>query len=295
MEIEIRHETPSNRRGTFDPKVWKWDTSGADQTVWKSKGVYTFKGLPADANVFVLADEAADDVEVLYPDNLAAFENAEANGIMGGAFGSEGGFHHTVSLCPHTKVDPTGQDFGECGSFGFVKTYTVAAHVKKNIVKMDDDDAFEMDDDGKEVMAINVEGVELGFTPVTGKNIAGEAEAVATLKKAVRTTGETGGGTSHGDEKQDLNFGRMAEGVYGVSLSSGWAATNGDATIGKEFRIEADVAEVVKDSTEKIDLTAACRVTPSASSAAAPSVPPPKEPWASTSRCGQPRVRSTAS
>ena len=242
VDIEVRHETPSNRRGTFDPKVWKWvEESGSDQTVWKKNGVYTLKGLPADHNVFVLADEDADDVEVLYPDNLAAFENAEANGIMGGAFGSEGGFHHTVSLCPHTKVDPTGQDFGECGSFGFVKTYTVAAHVEKKVVEMDDDDAFKMDDDGNVVMEKNIPGIELGFSPVEGKNMAGEAASLATEKKAVRSAGEGASSSTHDDEvdeRQDLYFGRMAEGVYSVSVSDNWEATIDGKGVGKEFRLE---------------------------------------------------------
>ena len=232
VELELRHETSTNRRGTFDPKVWVRSRSTESVT----QGNYTFRNLPTDHNVFVLADEAADDVELLNPDNLAAFENHDDNGIMGSEFGSEGGYHHTVSLCPDMATDPTGQDFGECGSFAFVKTHTVAAHVKKNVVEMDDDDAFETDDEGNEVMAIDVEGVKLGFTPVTGKNMAGENESLATLKSAVRSAGEGPGSSTWDDEvdeKQDLYFGRMAEGVYTVYVSEGW-----DDGIGKEFRLE---------------------------------------------------------
>ena len=134
VELELRHETPTNRRNTIDPDVWRWDESGSDRTVWTNKGVYTFRHLPTDLNIFVLADEIGY-VEIVPTDNLAAYEDRDANGIEGSAFGSEGGFGHTVSLCPGRKVDPTGQDHGECGSFGFVPTHTVAAHVEKMIVQ----------------------------------------------------------------------------------------------------------------------------------------------------------------
>ena len=245
VELELRHETPSNRRGTIDSDVWRWDTSGSDQTVWVSNGVYTFRHLPADLNIFVLAD-AIGHVEILHSDNLAAYENREDNGIMGSAFGSEGGFGHTVSLCPLTSVDPTGQDFGDCGSFGFVPTHTVAAHVKKMIVEKDNGDNF------KAERAINVTGVELGLTPVTGKNIAGEAEAITTLKDQVRSAGESSSSSTWDDEvdeRQDLYFGRTAEGVYGFSLSSDWAAVANGARIGKEFRVQEDAVTDVTDLT----------------------------------------------
>ena len=246
VELELRHETSGNRRNSIDPAVWRWDTSGSDRTVWVDKGVYTFKHLPTDLNLFVLADEIGH-VEIVPADNLAAYENLEDNGVEGGAFGSEGGFSHTVSLCPGRKVDPTGQDHGDCGSFGFVPTHTVAAHVKKMIVETDNDDGF------KAERAINVTGVEIGLTPTTGKNIAGEAESLATLKSAVRSAGEGSSSSAWDDEvdeRQDLYFGRMAEGVYGFSLSSNWAAyLNGSARMGKEYRLKADDVMDVTDRT----------------------------------------------
>ena len=233
VELELRHETAGNRRNTIDPAVWRWDTSGSDRTVWVDKGVYTFKNLPTDLNIFVLADEIGH-VEIVPTDNLAAYEDKDANGIEGSAFGSEGGYGHTVSLCPGRKVDPTGQDHGECGSFGFVPTHTVAAHVKKMIVQKDNDDGFRAE------RAVNVTGVELGLTPVTGKSIAGEAESATTLESPVRSAGESSSSSTWAnevDERQDLYFGRMAEGVYGVSLSDNWAAVANGAGIGREFRI----------------------------------------------------------
>ncbi|MYG75436.1 MAG: hypothetical protein F4198_07620 [Acidobacteria bacterium] len=236
VDLELRHETVSNRRGTFDPDVWRWDTSGSDRTVWVDKGVYTFRHLPADYNVFVLADEIGH-VEIVHSDNLAAFENAEDNGIMGSAFGAEGGFYHTVSLCPLQAVDPTGQDFGECGSFGFVATHVVAAHVKKTIVEMDDNDGFEDEKD------INVEGIAVALNPVGGQNIAGDAASITTLKSAVRSAGETSSSRTWDDdvdERQDLYFGRTPEGVYDVVVPSGWAAVIGGAVAAKEFRLDAD-------------------------------------------------------
>ena len=236
IELELRHETATNRRNTIDPDVWRWDTSGSDRTVWVDKGNYTFKNLPTDLNLFVLADEIGY-VEIVPTDNLAAYEDADVNGIEGSAFGSEGGFHHTVSLCPGRSVDPTGQDHGECGSFGFVPTHVVAAHVKKMIVRKDNDDGFRAE------QAINVDGVELGLTPVMGKNIAGEADAIMTLESPVRSAGEGSSSSAWDDqvdERQDLYFGRVAEGVYGVSLSDDWSAVADGAVVGKEYRLDED-------------------------------------------------------
>ena len=246
VELELRHETPTNRRDTFDPEVWKWEARNvSSRTVWIDKGVYTFRGLPTDHNVFVLADEVGY-VEIVPTDNLAAYEDKDANGIEGSAFGSEGGFGHTVMLCPGRAVDPTDQDHGECGSFGFVPTHTVAAHVKKMIVETDNDDGFRAE------RAINVTGVELGWTPVTGKNIAGEADAITTLKDPVRSAGETSSSSTWDDqvdERQDLYFGRMAEGVYGFSLSDKWSAVANGVVIGKEFRLDEDDVMDVTDLT----------------------------------------------
>ena len=249
VSLSLRHATPNDRRSRIDPDVWEWDTSGSDRTVWIDDGEYIFRGLPAEYNIFVVADpgDDVDNVEILDPDNLAAFENPEENGIMGGAFGPDGGWGHTVSLCPLTKVDPTGQDFGECASFAFVNNYEVAGHVKKMRVKKDDNDSFE------DVEAINVPGIAVGLTPVTGKNIAGEAEAVETLERAVRTRGENAAGTSIVDERQDLVFGRMAEGVYDVSVPDGWEATvNGDE-VGDDFRLSADAVVDVEELNEAIE------------------------------------------
>ncbi|MDE2805437.1 MAG: carboxypeptidase regulatory-like domain-containing protein [Gemmatimonadota bacterium] len=237
VELELRHETPSNRRGTIDPKVWRWEERNVSgRTVWISRGVYTFRHLPTDHNIFVLADEIGH-VEVVHSDNLAAYENADDNGIMGSAFGAEGGFGHTVKLCPLMKVDPTGQDFGECGSFGFVSKHVVSAHVKKMIVETDNNDGF------KAERAINVTGVEVGLMPVTGQNIAGDAASITTLKNQVRSAGETSSSSTWDDdidERQDLYFGRTPEGVYNVSVSDKWSTTVNGAAVGKEFRLDAD-------------------------------------------------------
>ena len=38
VELELRHETATNRRNTIDPDVWKWVTSGSARTVWIRQG-----------------------------------------------------------------------------------------------------------------------------------------------------------------------------------------------------------------------------------------------------------------
>ena len=58
----------------------------------------------------------------------------DENGVMGGAFGAMGGWGHTVALCPLEEVEPTGQDFGDCASFGVVSLHNVSGLVWKRSV-----------------------------------------------------------------------------------------------------------------------------------------------------------------
>ncbi len=223
VSLRVRHMSPTNRRAEFDPDVWNRNARGITLT---SGGFYTFRRLPADANVFVTANPAANStVEVLEPDVLDAFENPEKNGIMGGAFGPEGGFHHTVSLCP--LQSDANQDGAACGSFAFVQTYEVAGHVSKMVVEMDDNDGFDQPTE------VNEPDIKLGLNPVANKNLAGEA--------ADRTTGERNLPSSQTpwDDRFDLSLGRMAAGFYSVSVPSGWSAD-----VGKEIRLEDEVADV---------------------------------------------------
>ena len=242
VNLSIRHVASGNRRATFDPEVWKPVRSGSGQTVWMSKGVATFRGLPADANVFVTADPAAGStVKVLYPDVLDTFEDQEGNGIEGGAFGPEGGFHHTVELCPHRS--DANQDGPGCGSFAFVQTYEVVGHVKRVVVEKDDDYGFELHDMNDPEN--NIPGIAVAITPVPGKNLAGEPVDDMTLKDAVKTGTERSPYTSIVDERQELVFGRMAAGMYGISVPSGWRADIAD--LSGQFRLPGDNVVDVDD------------------------------------------------
>ena len=128
IDVEIRHLDANGRSRAFA-------TSPASARVRKSesKGVVTFSNVPAAANVVVNADEVPDaTVTLLDPDELAAYEDVADNGITGGAFGTNGGYHHTVELCPLQRVDPSGQDHGECATFAYVNTYAVHGQAWKN-------------------------------------------------------------------------------------------------------------------------------------------------------------------
>ena len=233
LDVNIRHIVDNGRSRTFANDVWrKRSTTFSDL-----RGVVTFRGVPADANVIVTADEVAQDPEdedyqpimLLNPDELAAYTDMEANGIMGGAFGDNGGFHHTVELCPLMRVDPTDQDHGECGSFAYVETYAVHGQAWKNDVIMN------AANDGFTVRGLrHVPGTTVDLDPVAGKNLAGESESFTALASPIRTRGENVAGTSILDERKQFNFGRMAAGVYKVTVPSGWVARVGtpDAAAG---------------------------------------------------------------
>ena len=210
IDVEIRHLDANGRSRAFP-------TSPASARVRKSesKGVVTFSNVPAAANVVVNADEVADStVALLDPDELAAYEDVADNGITGGAFGANGGYHHTVELCPLQATDPSGQDHGECATFAYVNTYAVHGQVWKNAVYADPaSDGF------KTHSLLHVPGTSVAMEPVDGKNLAGDPESfTAAAKDAPR------GGI---DERKEFDWDRMAAGVYTVVPTAGWVAQRG--------------------------------------------------------------------
>ena len=236
VDVAIRHIDRSDGRSReFTTEQWNPDpglpgSSGGDNMT-DSHGVVTFKRVPADAQVIVQAKVKPDaDAKLVSPDELAAYTDPEGNGIMGGAFGDNGGFHHTVELCPLEATDPTGQDHGECASFAFVSTYSVSGLVWKRAVEKDGDD-FEVKD------PVFVSEINVSLDPVEGKNLGGEKESATTTEKPVRQPGETSKGTEILDETHEFDFGNIAAGVYGLSVSPGW-----------RYRIPADGDELGEKS-----------------------------------------------
>ncbi|MDE0660838.1 MAG: carboxypeptidase regulatory-like domain-containing protein, partial [Gammaproteobacteria bacterium] len=216
VDVGIRYIADNGRSRTFASDVWK----ATSTTFSDSKGVVTFRGVPADANVIAVADEVAQDPEaddyqpimLLGPDELAAY--TADDGATGGMFGANGGFHHTVELCPLMAVDPTGQDHGECGSFAFVETYAVHGQAWKNDVVMN------AANDGFTVRGLrHVPGTTVDIDPVDGKNLAGESESFTAASSDNRRTAI--------DERKQFNFGRMAAGVYKVTVPDKWVAKIG--------------------------------------------------------------------
>ncbi len=215
IDVEVRYINDQGRSSAFPT------TAKIDKT--DSKGVVTFTNVPADHRVIVVADEAKpkeDDedyqsVMLLPLDELAAYDNDDY--VMGGAFGPEGGFSHTVELCPLMGPNPSTQDHDECGSFAFVNTYQVSGLVWKVAVTKDKHDGF-----NKLADPTFVDGIEVSLTPVEGKNLAGDPESATTTEKPVRTAGETSKGTEVLDETHQFDFGAIASGVYKLTYTDGW-------------------------------------------------------------------------
>ena len=206
VDVEIRYVANGTRRQFTQDDSISSSNKG---------GVYTFSNVPAAMNVVAIADEAAQDeddddyqpVMVLDPDEVSAYSGVEANGIMGGAFGDMGGFHHTVSLCPLMSSE-TDQRFREdnCGTFAFVNTYHVTGQVWKNVVTKHAQNDFALGSNrAVAVTKAGVPGFTVNMDPVDGENLAMEsADPPFEAKKA---------------SNLKFDFGQMPAGVYTVSIS----------------------------------------------------------------------------
>ncbi len=225
VTVDIRHIDDSGRSHAFQ-------TTGPDAVKYThgyKDGVHTFGNLPADARVIVTASVPDTlDFMLLDPGELAAYTDAEANGITGGHFGAHGGYSHTVSLCPLQATDPTDQDHDECSSFAYVNTHSVSGLVWKNTVLLSDDDAnddrfsFGLDADGDhayEDVPTFVEGISVDLAPVEGKNLAGEAQSFTTLESNAKATAF--------DDTHEFAFNDIAAGVYKLTVEDGWRARLG--------------------------------------------------------------------
>ena len=217
LDVDIRHLDGGRSRAFVATDSVRKSESG---------GVVTFSNVPAVRNVIVTADEKSslgkdadgDDIfnnskllkENGHSDELAAYTDAETNGIMGGAFGAEGGFNHTVRLCPLMSGEGD-QRHGECSTFAFVNTYAVDGQAWKWVVsKSGDDFRYDADDNVVQSKA-GVAGLTVSMDPVDGENLAGDQDTFTDEKGATLK----------------FDFGHMAGGVYKVTAPSGWIARRG--------------------------------------------------------------------
>ena len=212
IDVDIEHIAANGRATSFEA------TDSIRSSA--SGGVYTFRNVPAAANVIVTADEyatlgndadgnpIANTAHLLdrngHSDELAAYTDMDANGIRGGAFGTHGGFNHTVELCP-LMSDEGDQRHGECGTFAFVETYAVDGQAWKYVV------AKTSDDFASSTSKAGLAGLTVNMDPVDGENLAGVDDSF---------TDERG-------RTLKFDFGRMPAGVYKVTVPSGWKAQRG--------------------------------------------------------------------
>ena len=212
IDVDIEHIGANGRANNFE----------AMDSVKSSArgGVYQFWNVPADANVIVSADEVAtlgkdkDGNDIAntnhlldkngHSDEIAAYVDADANGITGGAFGAHGGFHHTVDLCP-LMSDAGDQRHGECSTFAFVETFAVNGQAWKNVRNKSSDDFASANSKA------GVKGLTVSMDPVDGENLAMEDESF---------TAKTAGSLK-------FDFGHMPGGVYKVTVPDGWIGQRG--------------------------------------------------------------------
>ena len=260
LDLSIRYIDDAGRSRSFTGAQWNAGantqfeedntlSNGAIIRGHGKAGLVVFSHLPAGNNVIVSASKADptdNTIMVLDPDELATFRNMDDNGVMGGAFGDMGGFSHTVSVCPLMATDPTGQDYGECGSFAYVDTHNVLGQVWKNRVRTDPaTDGFRFDG------LYQVPGTMFGVDPVAGKSLAGESKSF--------TAASTNSRATSWDDRKEFRFGRLAAGAYALNVPDGWRATMGDPDHVGEER-DALGAEINLNMDYQIDVTPATGV-----------------------------------
>ncbi len=202
VDVSLRYVSGTGRSRAFAKE--EWDSKHMSER----DGVATFRHVPTDYDVVVRANESVAGIVLLEPDELEAYRDRELNGLVGGAFGSEGGFGHTVSLCPLQETLP--QDHDECASFAYVTTHSVKGEVwRKSVTVATSGDGFSTSDRNT-----RNPGVTVDLTPVEGKNLAGEAKTFTALAKDVTTTTV--------DETYQFDFGKLAAGAYGAKATAGW-------------------------------------------------------------------------
>ncbi len=231
LELSVRYIDDNGRSRSFTKAMWDAAKNSSNKG-----GVYTFAHVPADADVIVSADEAVEGIKLLEPDELAAFEDMEANGVTGGAFGANGGFSHSVELCPLQATAP--QDHDECASFAYVSTHNVSGLVWRT-------DVIKSGDDFLERSPRFVAGQSVTLSPVEGKNLAGDEETY--------TTAATDNTKTPLDETHQFDFGAIAAGVYDVSVPSGWRARLGG--MGTEVKFNGELSPLA--GAVEIDVTPA--------------------------------------
>ena len=233
VDLEVRHATGNGGRATSSISNDDWDSRANTSA---SRGAYTFSHLPADMDIVVRAD-ARDGYMLLDLDQLDAYRDMDENGVMGGAFGAMGGWGHTVTLCPLTETEPTGQDFGKCGSFAVVTTHNVTANVSKMRVRKSGT-GFHSSDPS----STHQSGVEVSLTPTEGKNLGGVGRDFTTASSNDPTTAH--------DERRFHDFGTMAAGAYDLGIPDGWMAMAGDMDAEDALSpLESDLALEVTPST----------------------------------------------
>ena len=210
LDIGIRHiERSSGRSRAFPttPPAARVKSSNKD-------GVYTFSNVPADAQVIVQADViTGQNVKLIGEDELDAYTDNADNGRRGGAFGDDGGYNHTVELCPLVSGDGQ-QRHGECGSFAFVNTYHVHGQVWEWTVATDGGaGGF------KAAAKTPYKGVVVSVDPVAGENLAGDSDSY--------TSGTDNTATKTFNEALFFDWMRKAAGEYKLSVSAGWVAKVG--------------------------------------------------------------------
>ena len=231
LNLSIRYIDDAGRSRSFTAAEWNAaantqfedDSHTASGSVLRRghgvAGLVVFNHLPAGPKVIVGASKSdpTANIMILEPNELRAY--TKADGATGGLFGDNGGFSHTVALCPLEETAP--QDHNECGSFAYVDTHGVTGQVWTNQVVVDpagDDFIVRQGaQSGPTQGRRGVPGTTVSMDPVDGKNLAGVSKSFTAAASNSRSTPQ--------DDRKEIRFGRLAAGVYALNIPEGWRAT----------------------------------------------------------------------
>ena len=180
-------------------------------------GVAIYDRVPADLDIIVKASTDANR-KIINDDEAQAFKDFEANKVRGGAFGAEGGFHHTVSLCPETADDPDQNSLTGCSTFAYVYTRTVSGEASRTDVTL-----HENPSQGFNAPKTTYHSdISVSLIPER-RNVQGDNFGSTTAKENVDTEAR---------ELGTYSISGVGDGVYNIRGSDGFSAVGWSSTAG---------------------------------------------------------------
>ena len=206
ITLELRH-IDENGRSRPVPDYKNRIRHPRGRAGYSYDGNAEFNHVPTDFDIVVQATADADRM-IINNDEAQSYRDFAANKVMGSAFGAQGGFHHTVNLCPETADDPDQDYETACSTFAYVWTRTISGDVMRT-----DATLAENPNAGFDIATTYHSDISVSLSPVDRKNVQGDSYG-ATSASENRNTAVRELGT--------YSISRVGDGDYRLSATRGW-------------------------------------------------------------------------